>query len=230
MDQARRALPVALAVAVSLGSGSVWAQTAPPVEEAPVAAEPTAPPVPAPGAAAVAPEPASPAVVSAPAAPVGPPPEVRQRFRAGRIVSGFGTAIGLVGSGLTLSSIIVTSVVGLDSTERPVGPALACAGSSATGLGVILSATGLGLQHSALAQVGADPGRGLYAAGTLFGILGLLCVGTSYFFGLTDDVENTRAVSFGVSIAGSALLTLGGALYLSDSAGLSRAYRRLTTF
>ena len=52
---------------------------------------------------------------------------------------------------------------------------------------MLFTAVGPGLQqHSALASVGADTGKGLYATGTLFGILGLAGVGSSYYFGLAS--------------------------------------------
>jgi len=168
--------------------------------------------------------------------PLSPPlnPLVLRRFRTGRALYGVGTALGLVGSGLTVASIIVTAVYGLDASSGQstalIGPSLAYAGSGATGAGFIFGATGLGLQHSALDLVGRDPGRGMYAAGTLFGILGLCGIGTSYFFGLTHVVDHSTEIAFGTSIAASAFLTIGGLLYFSDINRLAAAYRRLTTF
>lgn len=168
--------------------------------------------------------------------PLGPPmsPLALQRFRTGRALYGVGTALGLVGSGLTVASIIVTAVYGLDTSSGQstaiIGPSLAYAGSGATGAGFIFSATGLGLQHNALDLVGRDPGRGMYAAGTLFGILGLAGIGTSYFFELTHIVDHSTEIAFGTTIAASAFLTIGGLLYFSDVNRLAAAYRRLTTF
>jgi hypothetical protein len=161
-------------------------------------------------------------------------PLALQRFRTGRALYGVGTALGLVGSGLTVASIIVTAVYGLDTSSGQstaiIGPSLAYAGSGATGAGFIFSATGLGLQHNALDLVGRDPGRGMYAAGTLFGILGLAGIGTSYFFELTHIVDHSTEIAFGTTIAASAFLTIGGLLYFSDVNRLAAAYRRLTTF
>lgn len=168
--------------------------------------------------------------------PLSPPlhPLALRRFRTGRALYGVGTALGLVGSGLTVASIIVTAVYGLDSSSGQstaiIGPSLAYAGSGATGVGFVFSATGLGLQHNALDLVGRDPGRGMYAAGTVFGILGLCGIGTSYFFGLTNVVDHSTEIAFATSIAASAFLTIGGLLYFSDINRLAAAYHRLTTF
>jgi hypothetical protein len=147
---------------------------------------------------------------------------------------GVGTAIGLVGSGLTLASIFVTSVYGLDqgpgNSATLIGPALAYSGAGATGAGFLLAIGGVGLEHSALRLVGQDPGRGLYATGTLFGLLGLCGIGTSYYFGLANPVNNSTAIAFGTSIAATALMTVGGLLFFADATRLGTIYRRLTTF
>lgn len=161
-------------------------------------------------------------------------PGMLQRYRTGRALYGVGTALGLAGSGLTLASIIVTAVYGFDQNTDPsktiIGPSLAYAGSGATGAGFFFSATGLGLEHSALRSVGQDPGRGLYGVGTLLGILGIGGIGASYFFSLTNYVDQSTTVAFGTSIAASVLLTVGGLLYFSDQTRLGIIYRRLTTF
>jgi len=168
--------------------------------------------------------------------PTVPPPNplMVHRFRTGRALYGVGTAIGLVGSGLTLASIFVTSVYGLEQTPGDgltlLGPSLAYAGSGATGVGFILAISGVGLEHSALRLVGQDPGRSLYATGTLFGLLGLCGIGTSYYFGLANPVNNSTAIAFGTSIAATALLTVGGLLFFADATRLGTVYRRLTTF
>lgn len=164
--------------------------------------------------------------------PAGPPPLVVSRFRGGRALYAVGTTLGLIGSGLSLASIFVTSVYGFDQSAKntEIGPDLAYAGSAATGAGFLFSATGLGLQHSALGLVGADPGRGLYGTGTAFGILGLAGLGASYFFGLTNYVNNSNVIGFGASIGSAVLLTIGGLLYFSDVNRVASVYRRLTTF
>lgn len=227
MIRARRSRSVAVAAAVVLWAGPALAQVEP--------TGPTEPPRPAPIEAA--PVPIVAPAEAAPVVPAGPPLEVVRRYRAGRVVAGTGTLICLIGSGLTLSSWIAEIVIDKDKDPRPIALGLGYAGAGAAGLGVILSATGLGLQHSALAQVGADPGRGLYATGTVFGVLGLAALGTSYFVGATSYVygkpgeEHERnAVLFGTTVASAVLLSVGGILFVSDSGRLGRAYRRLTTF
>lgn len=192
---------------------------------------PTATPNPGPGFGVTGPP-----LLAPSAPPLSPPlhPLALRRFRTGRALYGVGTALGLVGSGLTLASIVVTAVYGLDSSSGQstaiIGPSLAYAGSGATGVGFVFSATGLGLQHNALDLIGRDPGRGMYAAGTIFGILGLAGIGTSYFFGLTHVVDHSTEIAFATSIAASAFLTIGGLLYFSDVNRLAAVYRRLTTF
>jgi hypothetical protein len=169
--------------------------------------------------------------------PAGPPLEVVRRYRAGRVVSGTGTLFSLVGTGLSLSSWIAELVIDTETERRPIARGLGYAGTGANALGVILSATGLGLQHSALARMGADPGRGLYATGTVFGVLGLLTMGGSYFIDVTHYVyshpgeeRQRNAALFGTIAASAVLLSVGGILFFSDSRRLSRAYKRLTTF
>lgn len=161
---------------------------------------------------------------------VGLPDATASRFRTGRVLYGVGTAVGLIGSGLTVASIVLTGVYGIGQGPGQYGPALAYAGSGASGVAVLFSATGLGLQHSALSSVGADTGRGLYAVGTLFGILGLAGVGSSYYFGLARPVENSETIAFGISVAATALLGIGGILYFVDENRMVRVFRRLTTF
>ncbi len=191
--------------------------------------------------AAVSPAPPS-AFATEPALPIRsavPPlsPLVHHRYRAGRVVYTVGNVLSFTGNSLTLASIIVSAVygLGLDQSEDKItgriGPGLAYAGASATGAGFIMIATGLGLQHSALALVGQDPGRGMYGAGTALGILGLCGIGTSYFFALTKfGGDSSTIAAFSASVAAGTLLTIGSILYLSDSLRIQKAYRRLTTF
>ena len=117
-----------------------------------------------------------------------------------------------------------------DQITGRIGPGLAYAGASSTGAGFVMVATGLGLQHSALARAHQDPGRGMYAAGTTLGILGLCGIGTSYFFGLTQSGEDAHVIAFGAAIAAGTLLTAGSVFFFSDAARMRSVYRRLTTF
>lgn len=242
MAQARALRLVAVtafSLAGLLAATPAQAQPAPeemqPPPPPPPMAEPMAPPPPM-----VMPPPPPPMVIGpdgqpimlAPQRPPPPPPFVAHRFRGGQALYGVGTAFGLIGSGLSLASIFVSSVYGFapNGQNVDIGPDLAYAGSAATGAGFILSATGLGLQHSALRAINADPGRGLYGVGTAFGILGLAGVGASYLFGLTNYVPNSSVVGFGCSIASAVVLSVGGLFFFSDATRLGRVYRRLTTF
>jgi hypothetical protein len=140
--------------------------------------------------------------------------------------------MGLIGSGLSLAGIFITTGYGFDPNSKytQIGPDLAYAGSAATGAGVLFAATGLGIEHSALRLAGVDPGYGLYATGTLFGILGLAGIGASYFLGLTNYVNDSAVIGFGCSIASAVVLTVGGLFYVADSNRMRRIYARLTTF
>lgn len=198
----------------------------------PPAAPPTTDPYPTPPAA-FAPG------VAPPMRSVVPPldPLVHHRFRDGRIVYNVGTTVSFIGSSLTLASIIVTGIYGLgldqsaDQITGRIGPGLAYAGSSGTGAGFILVSTGLGLQHSALALAGQDPGRGMYAAGNVLGILGLCAIGTTYFFSATHyGGDSSPIYTFSAAVTAGALGTISSVLFFSDAINLRRVYRRLTTF
>lgn len=155
---------------------------------------------------------------------------MQRRFKAGRVLYGVGTGLGMVGAGLTVSSIVVGSALGLEGTSGQVAPILAYTGTGMTGGAFILSATGLGLQHSALMSRQADPGRGLFATGTVLGTLGLFGVGASYFLSATQLFDAATPTAFGVSLGATALMTLGGLFYFADARRLGQAYRRITSF
>lgn len=163
-------------------------------------------------------------------APPSLPEDVVSRFKAGRVLYGLGTATGLIGGGLTLASIGVAFAYGTSGEHGGISRGLAYAGSASSGVAVIFGAIGLGMQHSALARVGHDTGRGLYAAGTFLGILGLGAMGASYYIDIAKPVENPEKVAFAVSVAASALLITGGILYFADERRMYRIYRRLMTF
>ncbi len=243
----RRCVVTATTLAGILAASPAQAQQAPypapppPAYQDPMAAPPPPPPV-------VVDPMAPPPVTVAPAQPpmvLGPngqpimlaprpplPPSLVPRFRGGRVLYGVGTVFGLIGSGLSVASIFVTAGYGLDPSVQnsQIGPDLAYAGSATTAGAFLFSAVGLGMQHSALNLVGADPGYGLFATGTVFGILGLASMGASYYFGLTNTVPNSNVIGFGCSIASAALLTVGGLFFFSDNGRLGHIYRRLTTF
>jgi hypothetical protein len=174
-----------------------------------------------------------------------------------RVVYGVGGVAGILGTGLSISSIVVIAITGypcdpldprhssnLNDTcnpnsvifrpARPTDPAplLAYLGSSVSAFGFVLSAAGLGYQHHLLYEVHADPGRGLFAGGTVLGVLGFTAVGASYFFGFTHYL-NSRDQGIAIlssSLTGAALCAIGSLLYLVDSSRTKRAWERLTTF
>lgn len=242
MFQASRILLVTAAVTLPLflSQGPARAQQLdePPLPPpAPVAPQPPPPPPMMEPAAAPPPVLPESAVVVPPPPPEAPmvrmpaplPPQVYGRWRAGRAVYVVGSVFGLVGSGLSLTGLLVTGIYGPSTDNGQIGLSLIAGGAAATGVGVILNATGLGLQHSALASIGADPGRGLFGAGTAFGVLGLLGLGVGQFFRHTDYVSTPYA-GFAASLGAAALLTVGGILYFADARRLLLTYRRLTTF
>lgn len=214
----------------------------PPAVVAPVSPAPTVVPAPVPPststAAGYVPYPDPPAAAPAPAPYALPPPpppppmpsDAIRRFKAGRVLYGLGTATGLIGGGLTVASIGLAIAYGTSGPTGDYSRAFAYAGSASSGVSVIFGAVGLGLQHSALRQAGNDTGRGLYAVGTLLGLVGLAGVGASYYIDLAKPVENPEKVAFGVSVAATALLITGGILYFADERRMYHVYRRLMTF
>jgi hypothetical protein len=247
----RRAAPWLPRVLFAVLSGSCAtapAQAQPRRDEAQAAPAPAPPAAadPRPAATPISPaaiDPAaSPAPPAASVAPVAPTvdvslddlqraPRLVARFHAGRNVHVAGAVVGLLGNGLSLTSIILTSVYGLDQSEDTLtsrlGPGMAYAGAAANGAAFIMSATGIGLQHSALQLIGQDTGRGLYASGTALGVLGLCGIGTSYFFRFSNYVDNSSSVAFGASITAAVLLTISGVLYFIDATRVEKAFKRL---
>lgn len=164
-----------------------------------------------------------------------------QRWRGARILSGFGTAFGVVGTGLSLSSTIYILATGYPPNAndflhpaRPsdTGPALAYAGASVSAAGFVLSAGGLGWQHRILGDLGADRGRGLYVGGTMVGVLGLVGVGAGYFFGLTDylNAHDQSIAVLTTSLVGTALCATAALLYATDAARVKKIWKNLSTF
>jgi hypothetical protein len=173
---------------------------------------------------------------------VMPTQRERDRWRRGRIVSSLGTFTGVAGLGLSISSAIYVAVKDyppsandvLAPTAKPsdVGPVLAYTGSSISTVSFLLSAGGLGAQHSVLRHLNIDPGLSHFAAGTTFGILGTFSTATSYFFGFTGYLNpHDQAVAIlATSITGTALCGLASILYLVDSARMKKRWNNLTTF
>jgi hypothetical protein len=150
-------------------------------------------------------------------------------FRTGRTVYAVSKLSNLIGSGLHVSSIIVTSIYGFGPGPGQYGPGLAYGGSLVNAVGFVLGAAGLWKEHSALAMIGADPGRRLYVAGTVLGALGIAVVGTSSYFAFSN-YNNGPEIAFGTAIAAAVLLSAGGILHAIDNRRLNILFRRLTTF
>jgi hypothetical protein len=164
-----------------------------------------------------------------------------RRWHTARVLSVLGTVINTIGTGLSMASIIYIAVTNyppsaanLLAPARPTdaGPALAYAGASASAVGFALNAAGLGWEHRLLGEVGADPGRGLFGAGTALGVLGFATVGASYFFGLTDylNPHDQSVAILATSLSGTALCAIAGLLYAIDSSHVKRAWRTFNNF
>jgi hypothetical protein len=111
-------------------------------------------------------------------------------------------------------------------------PLLGYMGSSLSALGWILSTSGLAYQHSVLASLGSDPGRGIFGTGVTIGFFGFVNVAAAYVIGLTDNLSS-RDQALGIlatTVMGTALSLLGGIVYTADAARNKRAWQRLGTF
>jgi hypothetical protein len=179
------------------------------------------------------------------------PPDWNDRWHRSRVLYGVGGVTGLLGTTLSLASVAAVVITGypcspldtdpmskcknaIDHPSSPTdaAPMLAFLGSSVSALGFVLSAAGLGYQHSLLTEVNADPGRGVFIGGTVIGVLGFASVGTSYFFGLTNylNPHDQGVAILASTLTGAGLCALGGLLYLIDSARMKKAWERVTTF
>ena len=170
-----------------------------------------------------------------------PSPDMVGRWRTARALSVVGSVLNVIGTGLSLSSVIYIvatdyppSATSLLAPAKPsdVGPALAYAGASVSAAGFILSASGLGYQHRLLDELSADPGRGAFGVGTAFGIVGFANVGLSYFFGLTDylNPHDQSVAILATSLTGTALCAIAGILYSVDSSRVKKAWEFVSTF
>jgi hypothetical protein len=168
-------------------------------------------------------------------------PDVVDAWHRARIVSVTGTLLSVVGTGLSLASVIYVAVShyppsATDLLNPPTpsdpGPVLAYIGSTTSAAGFILSASALGYQHHLLDQLDVDPGHGRFAIGTSIGVLGFLGVGASYFFGLTNylDAHDQEIAILTTSIGGAALCAVAGLFYAFDSSRNKAAWKTLATF
>jgi hypothetical protein len=218
------------------------AQASPSAPSSPSEPAPPPPaPSPAPRVEVMAPPPPPRLMLPATQHPA-PSPDQISRWRTARVLSVFGSILSIAGTALSLSSVIYVAVTNyppspgdlLSPQAKPSdpGPILAYVGSSASAAGFVLSASGLGLEHHILDQLGADPGRGRFAVGTSFGVLGFISVGAGYFFGLTNylDPHDQSVALLTTTIGGAALCAIASVLYASDSTRLQKAWSALTTF
>ncbi|HEX8951878.1 MAG TPA: hypothetical protein VF945_08530, partial [Polyangia bacterium] len=171
-----------------------------------------------------------------------PSPEMVGRWRTGRTLTVLGSILNIAGTGLSLASAIYIAATDYPPSTNALlapqakpsdpGPALAYAGASASAAGFILSASGLGYEHHLLDQLGADPGRGAFGVGTAFGIVGVVGVGASYFFGLTNylNPHDQSVAILTTSLISTALSAIAGILYSFDSGKLNRAWDLVSTF
>ncbi len=201
--------------------------------------------------------------------PTAPPPvslapvrltvtqEWNDRWHRSRAVYAAGGVIGLLGTGLTLASVVAVAITGYPcdpfdpshagnpmdtcnpnaaifhpSSPTNAAPMLAYLGSSLSAVGFVFSAAGLGWQHQLLAEANVDPGRGLFTGGTVLGVLGFASVGASYFFGFTNylNSHDQGLAILATTLTGAGLCALGSLLYLIDSSRTKKAWERLTTF
>jgi hypothetical protein len=193
------------------------------------------------------PPPVAPGPLAPPPPPVlhlvGPmvPPSTVTRWHHARVLEGFGTAFGLVGTALSLTSAIYIFATDYPPSAgdflHPASPTdtaqvLSYAASSTSAVGFSLSAGGLAWQHHILDDLGADTGRGLFVGGTVIGILGLVGVGTGYFFGLTDylNAHDQSIAVLTTSLGGALLCTIGSLLYGMDSGRMKRQWQSITAF
>jgi hypothetical protein len=185
------------------------------------------------------------------------PPNLVKQWHDGRRLYGVGSIVGLVGAGLSLTSTLIVIITGypcdpndpihminpsdtcnmngmMYQPPKPTDavPLLAYIGSTTSAFGFVLSASGLGLQHHVLHEMGADINRGVFAGGTALGVLGFMSVGASYFFGLTSylNPHDQGIAILASSITGMGLCVLGGLLYTIDAGHTKRAWEKLGTF
>jgi hypothetical protein len=184
-------------------------------------------------------------------------PQMQARWRNARVLYGLGGITGLVGSGLTISSVLIVAITGypcnpndpihminpndhcnqmgtMYTPPKPTDavPMLAYLGSSVSALGFVFSAAGLGQQHHLLRELGADTHRGLFYGGTVLGMMGWTTVGLGYFFGFTSylDPHDQGIAILACTVTSAAFSALGGLLYAVDASRTKKAWLKLGTF
>jgi hypothetical protein len=174
------------------------------------------------------------------AAPPPIPRTYRRQWTGARVMSGFANTIGLISTGLSISNAIYVAAahyppsVSDFSQPKPSDPAqaLSFVSSGSSAFAFALAAGGLGWRHHILQKLDADPGRGLFIAGTVVGLVGIASIIASYVVGFAN-VGNAHDQSIAVlvtSLGGSTISNVGVAMYARDASTVQKAWKALTTF
>jgi hypothetical protein len=184
-------------------------------------------------------------------------PDMHSKWRNARNVYTAGGVISLLGTGLTISSVIVVAATGypcdpedpihklnpmstcnaMSATYDPpkptdAAPLLSYLGASTSAFGFILSASGLGWQHSILRDLGGDVPRGTFYGGTVLGVLGFLGVGVGYLLAFTDFVNphDQGVAILATTVTSAGLSALSSLLYMIDAGRTKKAWLKLQSF
>jgi hypothetical protein len=182
--------------------------------------------------------PADPTAVRAAPPPI--PRTYMRQWTGARVMCGFANTIGLISTGLSISNAIYVAAVHYPpsvsdfSQPKPSDPAqaLSFVSSGSSAFAFALAAGGLGWRHHILQKLDADPGRGLFIAGTVVGLVGIASIITSYVVGFAN-VGNAHDQSIAVlvtSLGGSTISNVGVAMYAKDASKVQKAWKALTTF
>jgi hypothetical protein len=223
----------------------------------PPAPAPSTPP--APTQSTITPVQAPSTTTPPPSTPVKSSPFVtesqKSRWSHARNMYGFGSITGLVGTGLTISSLIVVGVTGYPCNpndpihqidpkdtcnpksgafDKPsptdAAPLLSYLGSSVSAFGFIFSAAGLGWQHAILLEANNDIPRGVFYGGTVLGVIGFVSTGVGYFFGLTDylNPHDQGVAILATTVSATAFCAIGSLLYAIDASRTKRAWNEIS--
>jgi hypothetical protein len=184
-------------------------------------------------------------------------PQMQARWHNARVLYGLGSVTGLIGSGLTISSVLVTVITGypcnpndpihminpndqcnqkgmMYTPPKPTDavPLLGYMGASISALGFVFSAAGLGQQHHLLRELGADIPRGPFYAGNVLGMMGWTSVGLGYFFGFTSylNPHDQGVAILACTVTSAAFSALGNLLFAIDASRTKKAWLHLGTF
>jgi len=184
-------------------------------------------------------------------------PQMQARWHNARVLYGLGSVTGLIGNGLTLSSVLIVAITGypcnpndpihminpndhcnsmgtMYQPPKPTDavPLLGYMGASISALGFVFSAAGLGQQHHLLRELSADIPRGPFYGGTVLGMMGWTTVGLGYFFGFTSYLSphDQGLAILACTVTSAAFSALGNLLYAIDASRTKKAWLRLGTF